>query len=297
MVRVVKPVVFAGILAIAGSIVPATAQGSERAVFASVLGKDGAPVTTLEASDFIVREGDAQREVLSVEPASQPMRIAVLVDTSRAMHPYVNDLRRGLRSFFREMAGTHEIALYEFGDRPSRLVDYTLDADRLEAGVGRIFARPASGAYLLEAIIDASRDLRAREGARPVIIAITAEGPEFSDRFHQSVLDEVKSAGATLNSLVLTRRRIPLFNNGVREREFTLSKGAELTGGRREDLFTSMSLTDRLNDLARELKAQYRVVYAQPETLVPPDRIDVEVKEPALTVRAPRVHLNVRGLP
>jgi hypothetical protein len=183
-----------------------------------------------------------------------PQRIAVLVDSSQAVRPYINDMRQGLRTFLRQMQGDHEIALYEFGDRPSLLTDFTNDPARLDAAVGRLFSRSGSGSYVLDAIIEASRDLRGREGAHPVIVVITAEGPEFSQRIHQNVLDELKASGATLHSFVLTRIRSSLLNQAAREREFTLTKGADLTGGRRVDLLTSMSLGDRLGALARELK-------------------------------------------
>lgn len=88
---------------------------------------------------------------------------------------------------------------------------------------------------------------------------------------------------------MLTRRRASIVNDGVRERELTLSEGATLTGGRREDLLTSMALADRLTDLARELKAQYRLVYVRPDTVIAPNRLRVAVRQPRLTVRATRI--------
>jgi hypothetical protein len=194
-----------------------------------------------------------QRSSGSVATAG-PQRIAVLVDSSQAVRPYINDMRQGLRAFVRQMQGDHEIALYEFGDRPSLLTDFTSDPAKLDAAVGRLFSRSGSGSYVLDAIIEASRHLRGREGADPVIVVITAEGPEFSQRIHQDVLDELKASGATLHSFVLTRVRSSLLNQAAREREFTLTRGADLTGGRRVDLLTSMSLGDRLGALARELK-------------------------------------------
>jgi hypothetical protein len=127
------------------------------------------------------------------------------------------------------------------------------------------------------------------ESARPVIVVISGQGPEFSQRFHQNVLEELRASHATLHALVLTRRRASIFNDGVRERELTLSEGATLTGGRREDLLTSMALADRLTDLARELKTQYRVVYARPDAVIAPDRLRIAVRQPRLTVRATRI--------
>jgi hypothetical protein len=188
--------------------------------------------------------------------ASDPVRIAVLVDTSQAVQPYVQDLRTGLRSFISEMQGTHQIAVYEFGERSHVLADYTSDPVLLKAAVDRVFARPGSGAYVLDAIVEASRTLRFREGARPAIVVISTEGPEFSDRFHQTVLDEVRASGATLHSFVLTRRRAAPFSDAARERDLTLAKGTDVTGGHQEHLLTSMALSDKLKVLAAELKSQ-----------------------------------------
>jgi VWFA-related protein len=268
---------------------PAVGSAQEHVIYASVLNKQGLPVTNLRASDFVVREEGVEREVTRVSPASEPMRIAVLADTSRAMEPSINDMRRALRTFFQEMQGNADIALFEFGERPARLVDYTRDPALLEAGIGRLFARPASGAYVLDAIVEASRDFRTRESARPVIVVISGQGPEFSERYHQDVVEALRASHATLHSIVVTRRRGPILRDGARERELTFSEGTELTGGRREDLLTSMSLADTLKDLAGELKTQYRLVYVRPEQLIPSDRIDVAIRQPQLTVRASRV--------
>ena len=192
------------------------------------------------------------------------------------------------------MRGKHEIALFGFGERPTLLADYTRDPSRLEAGVGRLFAQSGSAAYVLDAIIEVSRGLRKREDMRSAIVVITAEGPEFSERYHETVLDELRESGTTLHSFVLARPGRPLLSDGAREREFTLAIGARRTGGRREDLLTSMALTGRLHDLGAELNNQYRVVYARPATLIAPERVDVSVNRPGVTVRAPRAPRETR---
>jgi VWFA-related protein len=287
---------------VAAPTLPA-AQQEERAAYASVLDKSDVPVTSLNAKDFVVREDGVSREVLRVETASKPMHVAVLVDTSQAMRPYVNDLRQALRSFFRQLQGSNEIALYEFGDRPARLVDFTQDPEQLEAGVGRLFARNGSGAYLLDAIVEVSRDFRTRERDRPVIVVITTQGPEFSERYHESVLKDLRSTDAILHALVLDVSgmrtsfwtRASLLGRAAREREITLSEGTKQTGGRRDDLLTSMALQDRLSSLASEMKTQYRVVYARPSALIAPTRLEVGVSQPRLTVRAPRIPSRLRA--
>ena len=191
-----------------------------------------------------------------VQAAAPGKALAVLVDTSQAMQPHVNHVRAALRQFVAQMQPTHEIALVEFGERPTVLTDYTNDPVRLQKGVERVFARSGTGAYVLDAIVEASKALRIREGVQqPSIVVITAEGPEFSDRYHPDVVDELKTSGATLHALVLSSSRGPsLQETGAREREFALALGAEHTGGSRQYLLSSMALEPRLRELASRLK-------------------------------------------
>jgi Ca-activated chloride channel family protein len=266
----------------------ALAQTSERVIYASVVDEAGAPVKALTASDFVVREDGVQREVLRVVPATDPLQIAVLIDNSQAMEPHVSDLRRALRDFVGQMAGKHELALVAFAERPTVLVDYTRDPARLEAGIDRVFAQPDSGAYLLDAIVEVSKGLLEREGTRSAIVVIAGEGPEFSERYHQTVLDELYRTDATLHAIVLTRSGGSFLKRAARERDLTLSEGARVTGGRREDLLTSMALGTTLKELAAQLENQYEVVYARPGSLIPPDAVKLSVNRPGVTVRARR---------
>lgn len=182
--------------------------------------------------------------------------LAVLVDTSQAMQPHVNHVRAALGRFVAQVQPTHEIALVEFGERPTVLTDYTNDPVRLQKGVERLFARSGTGAYVLDAIVETSKTLRIREGVvQPSIVVITAEGPEFSNRFHEAVVDELKSTGAALHALILSSSRgVSLRETGAREREFALALGAESTGGSRQYLLSSMALEPRLRELASRLK-------------------------------------------
>lgn len=267
----------------------AHAQARHQVIHASVVDRDGTPVSSLGRGDFVIREDHVAREVLSVGPATDPLRIALLVDTSQAMEPHLNNVRAALKAFINSMQGRHEIALFGFGERPTLLADYTRDPARLEQAVGRVFSHTATGAYLLDAITEVSQGLQSRENARSVIVVVSGEGPEFSSRYHTAVVSALRDADATLHSFVMARRRIRLTDEGAREREFAIAKGTHVTGGRRENLLTSMGLTNRLQSLAAELNNQYRIVYARPDSLIGPEKVQVTIDRPDLTVRAPRV--------
>ena len=268
---------------------PVWAQATERTIYASVVDKNDAPVTGLSVGDFIVREDDTAREVLRVLPATEPMQIAVLVDTSQAIEEHMLDVRNALRAFFKQMGGEHDIALIGFGERPTVLSDYTRDAGRLEKAIGSVFARSGSGTYILDAIVETSNGFRRRKAARPHIIVYAARGPEFSERYHQSVIDALRESGATLHTLMLNKPGAAMNTREEQELAKSVADGTRLTGGRREDLLTPMALTDRLQSLGNELDNQYQVVYARPARLVPPKAVEVTSKRPSVTVRASRL--------
>ena len=267
---------------------PLWAQATERTVYASVIDKADAPVSGLAAREFIVREDDVAREVLRATPATEPLNIALMIDTSAAIDPHILDLRTGLRAFFKQMAGKSEIALIGVGERPTVLMDYTRDVARLEKSLGLVFARPGSGTYLLDAIIEAGNALQKRKATRPTIVVVMATGPEFSERHHDNVLEQLRESGASLHSLVLTKPGAVRMERSDQELDMSLAEGTKMTGGRRDDLLTSMAISERLQLLGNELNSQYQITYARPPKLIPPKSLEVSAKRPDLTVRARR---------
>ena len=133
----------------------------------AVVDSKGAPVQGLTASDFGVREDRVAREVLKAAPATAPLQVALLIDDSQAATSMIQPLREGITGFIDQLQGKADIALITFGERPTTLVEYTSETPLLKKGVGRIFARPGSGPYFLDAILDASRGLQKKEADGP----------------------------------------------------------------------------------------------------------------------------------
>lgn len=269
---------------------PASAQVHERSLWVSVVDQSGAPVTGLSDKDFVVREDNVTREILRVVPAEEPMQVALLVDTSQGIRSDVSNIRAALPPFVAAMtkpneAGRrNEIALIGFGDRPTILTDYTSDPAALQKGINRVFPTPGSGPYLLDAIDEVVSGFKKRESSRPVIVAIAMEGRELSYRSYDRVLPELKDSGAPLYALMIGSPHEDLSDEG-RSRAIVLDRGTAESGGRRDQLLTSMALEARMKQLADQLTHQYRVVYARPESLIPPERTTVTAVRPDLTAR------------
>lgn len=255
----------------------------ERTIFVSAVNSRGEVVEGLGPTDFVVTEDGRRREILRVSPALEAIDIAVLVDNSAASMKAIPSVREGLRAFFTQMAVGNQIALISLADRPTILVDYTSSAERLEQGIGRLFPMSGSGMTLLDGIVEVSSGLRRREAPRAVIIPIITNGAEFTNRYARDVVASVRQAGASLHAIVIGN--LELGSTEERERAFTLDEGTRTTGGQHVTLLAETAVQQALLKLARELTAQYKVVYGRPESLIPPEKVEVTSARNGVTMR------------
>jgi VWFA-related protein len=263
-----------------------TAQSKPTEIYVGVADAKGEPVSGLAATDFRVREDGVAREVIKVEEATAPLSISLLVDDSQAAMPALQMIREAVDAFITTIGGKADLALATFGDRPTPLVDYTTDQKKLTAASHRIFPRRDAGAYLLDALVEVSKGLQKRESARRAIVVLTMDdNVEFSNRQYQEVLAAIDKAGATLHVVSLGTPGSSQADE-MRNRNTVIAVGTERTGGRRDNVLALTGAAPRLKQVAAELTHQYLVTYGRPETLIPPEKIEVSVGNPALTVHA-----------
>jgi hypothetical protein len=288
MSRWILAVVSALALVLLSRPVPVSTQAIQRSMAVSVVDQSGAPVPNLGPPDFIVREDNASREVLGVAPDDQPMQIAVLVDNSRAAREEIADIRRALPAFFDVLTQPtasgkhHEIAVLTLSERPTILADYTFDRARLEKAIGLVWEREP-GMYLLDAAMEVAGGFKKREATRPVIIAITSDGPELSSRHYSQVLDPLRETGTTLHVISLGSPSRDITSSEAVNRNIVVEEGPRASGGIHERLLASSALPAKLKQLADVLTHQYRVTYAHPDTLIPPEHITVSARRADLT--------------
>ena len=266
-----------------------------RHIYISVVDRNGAPIAGLTEKDVTVREDSGTRDVIAVQAATAPLQIALLVDDTG---PGIRFIREGVGAFIQRLGGQAEIALFSTGGRNSMLVDFTGQVDALYQGVRRLSTRTTTGAYLLDGVRDAIRLLNEREAARPVVVVLTLEGPEFSNLRADRLLGELHRSRAALHVVTLGKPTLKTMTGwnepptqSLREnldeninRKKFLEDGSRQSGGRFEQILVDSGIPAAMKELADELGSQYVVVYSRPEGHVP-RKVAVSVKRAGARVR------------
>jgi von Willebrand factor type A domain len=247
-----RPLAVAVLAAAAISALSATlaAQSASRFILARASGPDGQPLVGLAAEDFVVYEGATPREALNAAPAAYP--VAILVDTTEAARAEFMTMRLAVRQFIDRLSG-REVALYAFGDRAMRLVDFTRDTGKLQRSIDNLFAQPGAESHVLDAIIEAAKEIRRSESAVTLITVVSAGGNDQSNRTPRDVFDAVLASRSIVHVVEMRMLRASGRLTNVRgRRTATSDRAAE----------AALGLEELLRDLADRTEGNYNVIYS-----------------------------------
>ena len=268
---------------------PVAAEDEPRSLTVTVTDEKGAPVDGLVAQDVAVLENGAARTLTRVERDERPLRLALLVDTSEPMgdHYRLQIVDPVLRFLGRLPKGT-EFAVWTTGDRPTKVVDYGEGTTAAAKALRRVF--PTGGNTLLDALVEASKDLQSKEAARSAIVVVTGTGVGFTNYSKEQVVDVVRPTGAIVLAAEIEESGAAASRGqgevSRTDYDYTLANLADGTGGRREILLSAMGAGRTLDSFAGELASQYRITYDSVPGLKDKDRkVEVKVARPGAKVR------------
>lgn len=280
-------------------------DATKRTIYVSVVDKNGAPVTDLQAADLEVKEGGKTMEIVSVKPATVPLRIA-LIDSDGGTGAY----QGGLLKLMNKLLSHAEFSLTSVSVQPTTVLDYSIDPQVLVRGLEAVGRRGLlRGGQLMEAISEATKTVRA-EGKRPAIVAMRVGGEAVSSLSPRDVREQLKKSGAALyvisvrgvdravtgggdaNGSTATaagmqaQRQDFDMNEGAANLQQVLNDGSKESGGHFLEV-SSATMTSTLEKLGDELLHQYEVVYAVPDGVKPSDKLAVATKRKGVDVYAP----------
>ena len=240
----------------------------DKTIFLSVLDEGGKAVTDIKLGEVLIREDGVDREVVSVSPATQPLYVAVLLDTTGAAEPYIRDIRSSLASFARQVRAASpdaRISVTEFGQAAVPIVPFTTDAEKLEKDISRIYPKRDAPSVLLEALVDASNSLAKQNSPRRAIVVFNMEGTLERSREEPAKIQEaIRRAGAQLWVVSLQKGQSRPETSS--QRDFVLNALTKATGGKREFVVAESAIEQYMKAYADTLTSQYAVTYKRPSS-------------------------------
>jgi hypothetical protein len=269
----------AGLLGLALAYTPALTaiEQAEKTIFLSVVDQDGKSVTDLTTADIAILE---------------PLAVVVLADTTKqaggtgmmssntsqtGAAELIRDIRVSTGAFMKDIISANpasQMMLMEFGQAAVPVTKMTSDIAELEKGVTRLFPKPGAASVLLEAIIDASKELAKTATPRRAIVALNIEpGDEQSRQQIKQLHEGLVKARATIWAVSLQ-----VGTNKNQMRGLVLEKLTGDHGGRREFIQSQSALEQVMKSFADNLINQYEVTYKRPAGGPDPQIVRVGVR-------------------
>ena len=272
---------------------PPALETETRTIAFSVVDDKDQPVRTLAAEDVAVQENGVARPLQRLELDPRPLAIAVVLDTSVTMAPHYRlYLVDAVLQFLLRLPEGTRYAVWTTGDRPTKVFDWGDNRAAAAKALRRV--APQGGNTLLDALVEASRDMKSREDARTAMVVVTGMGVGFAGYDRRQVVDELqKLPVAVLAVEVDEDRTLPSMGasdqtSGM-DYDYVLSTLARSSGGVRETVLAPMGIEGVLKGIAAQLTSQYRLTYTGTAAPRAP-KVEVTVAFPGVKVRmgAPR---------
>jgi VWFA-related protein len=252
-----------------------------RTIVVSVSDEKGQPIRGLTLEEVALIENGVARDVSELTPDERPLTLALLVDSSEPVGTsYRLNVVEAVLRFVASLPQGTRYTLWTTGDRPTKIVELTDDRGAAAKALKRTY--PIGGNTMLDALVEAARDLRTEEGARTAVVAVSGAGIEFSNRSRDRVVEEAQGAGATFLIVQFEEEKGPIESR--QNYDYVFSTLAKKTGGLREFVLSAMGIEPALRKVATELTSHYRLRYVTlPE--IKERKLELQVARPGARAR------------
>jgi len=233
-----------------------TGKTHVRHIFVSVLDAKGAAVEGLSTGDFTVSEGGQPRTVSHAGPAKDPMRIALMLDTSDAAASALTHMRTAVANFLDALPPEDEVILITTGRQMRVRVPPTTDRKKLKDAAAGLFTDGA-GTVLMDGLLEIDeRFYKKAEDRWPVFVIVTSDGTESSTGSREKEFMKwtplLGPRGVTVHAFVLKTPK------GSGMPDVVVENLTHNTGGRYDVMNTTTALPDKMKALGEQLALDHR---------------------------------------
>jgi hypothetical protein len=277
-------------------------QPNTKTLYVTALDNKGVPIGDLAASEIEAKAGGKAMEIVRMQPAQMPFRIAVIVSDAG-----IGGFQQGLANFMQKLLGQAEFGLISVVTQPELVSDYSSEGAILREAVRRVGPRGRSrgaGAQLMEAMLEATKGV-ASDGRRPVILVLRVGGEAVTTVEGDDIRENLRRSGAVLyvvSTVGAQRPNAPSARTGISNEQAqmqdadnanstlniqqVLGDGSKESGGRHDQVI-STTLVPALERIADELLSQYALTCVLPNGVKPNDKLSISTKRKNAKIQAP----------
>src|SRR4051794_24679327 len=262
-----------------------------RHIFVSVTDAKGAPVEGLAAADFTISEGGQPRVVSKAGPAKDPMRIALMLDTSDAAASALTNMRAGAAAFLDALPPEDEVILITTGRQMRVRVQPSTDRRKLKEAAAGLFTDGA-GTVLMDGLLEIDdRFFKKADDRWPVIVIFTSDGTESSTGAREKEFMKwsplLGPRGITVDAFVF---KTPSGRGATSE--IIAENVARNSGGRYDVMNTTTALPEKMKALGEQLALDHRKMSAWYEVDIQTDGPDSAAVDVAVAREGVRLQIS-----
>ena len=246
-------------------------RGGVELVSLNVTVTDGTKyVTDLNQEDFEIYEDGAMQTITLFNRETQPIALAVLLDTSASMDERLPTAQEAAVGFSRRLKPKDAMEVIDFNSQPHILQTFTADQAALEKAIRSTTANGSTALY--NAVYISLKELKKVKAAsadeiRRQAIVLLSDGDDTSSLVgYEEVLDLAKRSETSIYAIGLRPERIG-GRQEFKEAEFVLRQLSTETGGRVFFPTNVNELPKIYEQISEELASQYTIAYASKNPL------------------------------
>jgi VWFA-related protein len=266
----------------------------------SVTDRNGRAIGGLKSADFSVYEEDAQRNITTVTPSSEPFNLVLLLDVSGSVEERIDFIRKTARDFLKTVSPQDRISIISFRDDIQIISYFSTDRRLLSQKLDQIEAGGATALFDAVGYVLADT-LKPLRGERTAIVIISDGDDNKSFIPFPALIEAISESGALIYPLYIPSGLIPEASvpqpaftvDPLRTRYLTITtraaeegqKLATASGGVYYPIKRIEDLQKAYHDIVTELRTAYTITYASDAGKTGHRRVRVRVNRDGAAVR------------
>jgi VWFA-related protein len=239
-------------------------------LLATVRDRTGRFVKDLTKDDFSLQEDGRPQTILHFsQEASQPLKIGLLVDTSRSQIPVLEPERRASFTFLDKVLRSDDAAfVLSFDIRVNLLQDFTSSRDDLNRALDALAIPKRASTLLFDAVRQSSERQMKPQNGRKAFIILSDGGDVHSETSIGTAIEYAQRADTVIYSIVFAGHPIAVHPAVIAATAIYRARGrktmrrlAEETGGLCFEVSKITSIGQIYSEIEDEMRNQYSIAY------------------------------------